>query len=328
MVRYALALFLAAVQGVILGGVLAVGWHFGAILATANVHTVIPDRVYRAGQPHQTTLTALVQKYGIRTVLNLRGCAPHLDWYRNESRYTLALDLDQEDIIFSASRLPSPDSVRRLIEAFDRAAYPVVLHCHQGVDRTGLAAVCVLLLQTDTPLAQARRQMSPEMGHVPLGRTRFIGRFFDFYQRWLNEWGLEHSPAVFRVWATKYYCPGEARSGWTLIGPGTDLPTQVANVLHLRATNRSLATWRFRPGRNVGIHGYWYLDDAQGRRVQSGGMGYQYADIKPGDSIDLRASLPALPPGRYSLLVELFDEPHASFTQLGDDPLTLDLLVS
>ncbi|MGL4555364.1 MAG: hypothetical protein ACRC33_29705, partial [Gemmataceae bacterium] len=211
---------------------------------------------------------------------------------------------------------------------FDRAAYPVVLHCRQGVDRTGLAAACALLLMTDTPPAQARRQMSLETGHVPLGRTRFIGRFFDFYDAWLTDLGLAHSPAVFRVWATGHYCPGEARTGWELLGPGTDLPAHAATVLHLRVTNRSLGVWRFRPGKNVGVHGYCYLEDATGARVWTGGMGFFTADVPPGASVELRVSLPALPPGRYSALIELFDEPHASFTQLGEDPLALDLLVS
>jgi hypothetical protein len=323
-----LSVALFALQGAALGAVLAVGGHFAVILGTANIRTVIPGRVYRAAQPSDKTLAYLARQHGVRTVLNLRGCAPHLGWYQAEARNTVAFDLDQEDIVFSASRMPSPVSIRNLIVAFDRATYPVVLHCHQGVDRTGLAAAVALLLMTDTPLDQARRQMSLEMGHVPLGRTRHISRFFDAYERWLADLGLSHSPAVFRVWATRHYYAGEARGDWQLVGPGTDVPAYAATVLHLRATNRSQATWHFHPGKNVGVHGYWYLDDARGVRIGTGGMGFFRADVEPGQSIDLRASLPALPPGRYSLTVELFDEPHASFTQLGDDPLVLDLLVS
>ncbi len=323
-----LSVALYALQGAALGAALAVGWHFAAILGTANLRTVIPGRVYRSAQPHTNTLAYLARRHGVRTVLNLRGCAPPLGWYQAETRDTVALDLDQEDFTFSASRMPSPVSIRHLIDVLDRATYPIVLHCYQGVDRTGLAAACVLLLQTDTPLPQARRQMSLQTGHVALGRTRYIGRFFDAYERWLADLGLSHSPAVFRVWATKHYCPAQARSDWQLVGPGTEIPAHAVTVLHLRATNRSPQTWHFHPGRNVGVHGYAYLEDAGGLRTWIGLMGLFRADVPPGQGIDLRVSLPALPPGRYSLIVELFDEPHASFTQLGDEPLALDLLVS
>jgi hypothetical protein len=38
--------------------------------------------------------------------------------------------------------------------------------------------------------------------------------------------------------------------------------------------------------------------------------------------------LPPLSKGRYRLLIELFDEQHASFIQRGDDGMALELVVS
>lgn len=318
----------SSIYGAGLGVVLAFALHFASILGTANLRTVLPGLVYRSAQPRGATLDRLVRRHGIRTVINLRGCSPHLDWYRDESRHTAELDLDQEDVVFSASRMPSPQSVRHLVAVFDRARYPVLLHCHQGVDRTGLAAVMVLLLHTHTPLPEARRQMSLEMGHVRLGRTRFIGRLFDQYERWLAGLSLTHSPGVFRAWATKHYCPAEARSEWELVGPGTDIPAYAVTMMHVKAHNRSPGSWHFRADRNAGIHAYAYLDDAQGRRVWADVAGRFDVDVGPGEAVALRLSLPGLAPGRYSLVVELIDEPHASFTQLGDAPLALDLTVS
>src|SRR5262249_56991078 len=99
---------------------------------TPNLRTVIPGRVYRAAQPSDKTLAYLARRHGVRTVLNLRGCAPHLGWYQAEARDTVALDLDQEDLIFSASRMPSPVSIRHLIDALDRPTYPLGLHCYQA----------------------------------------------------------------------------------------------------------------------------------------------------------------------------------------------------
>jgi protein tyrosine phosphatase (PTP) superfamily phosphohydrolase (DUF442 family) len=316
------------VQAVLLGAGLALGLHFALILATPNVHPVVPDQIYRAAQPHDATLQALVRSRGIRSVINLRGCCPHLDWYRKESLATASLDLDQIDIAMSAARLPSAESIRQLIEALQRAPRPVLVHCQRGVDRTGLASAVALLLYTSTPLEQARRQMSLEMGHVPLGRTRFIGRFFDYYAGWLAEGNRQHSPEVFYHWATKEYCPGEARAQWQLVDGSRRLGSLKPQVLTVRATNRSILPWKFTPARNAGIHGYWYLETETGEEVTAGVMGLFERTVPPGDSVDLEVVLPPLSKGTYRLLIELFDEQHASFIQRGDDGMALELVVS
>jgi protein tyrosine phosphatase (PTP) superfamily phosphohydrolase (DUF442 family) len=314
-------------QGALAGVGLALAFHFATILATPNLHTVIPGKVYRAAQPSETTLRRLAQQYGVRTVINLRGCCPHLDWYQQESANTARLDLDQIDISMSAARVPSPESIRQLIEALDEASHPVLLHCQQGVDRTGLASALALLLYTDTPLAQARRQMSLEMGHVRLGRTRFIGRFFDYYAQWLEEAGVAHSPEYFRLWATHHYCPGEARTQWEYLGKGKTFPKLQETMLKMRVINRSIRPWQFTPGRNTGIHGYWYLENEAGERAVAGQVGFFERTVPPGEAVELNIALPPLAPGRYLLLLELMDEQHASFLQLGDDAFLLELMI-
>jgi protein tyrosine phosphatase (PTP) superfamily phosphohydrolase (DUF442 family) len=315
-------------QAVLLGSGLAVATHFALILATPNLHPVIAGQIYRAAQPEPATLQRLVAQKGIRTVINLRGCCPHLPWYVQEANATAALDLDQLDIAMSATRLPSPQSVIQLIEALDQAPRPLLLHCQQGVDRTGLASVVALLLYTSTPLDQARRHLSLERGHVRLGRTRFIGRFFDYYAAWLAELQLEHSPALFRYWASKLYCPGEARVEWSLVSGTTHLAGYRPHVLTVRATNRSIRPWCFTAARNAGIHGYWYLETKSGEAITSGVMGLFDRWVTPGEAVDLNVVLPPLVPGGYQLLIELFDEQHASFLQLGAEGLALELVVS
>src|SRR5262249_59889867 len=99
-------------------------------------------------------LERLIQAYGIRTVVNLRGSCLGFDWYRDECRVTHALDVCQEDVCFSAGRLPSTHEVRRLLEVVERSEPPLLLHCQRGADRTGLASAVVLLLQTDVGLDQ------------------------------------------------------------------------------------------------------------------------------------------------------------------------------
>src|SRR5947209_7261961 len=78
----------AALAGTLIGLTLAVGAEAASIFALGNVHTVIPGFVYRCSQPSPESLADLVQRYGIRTDVNLRGCCDGFDWYAAECRAT------------------------------------------------------------------------------------------------------------------------------------------------------------------------------------------------------------------------------------------------
>src|SRR5262249_7259134 len=134
-----------------------------------------------------------------------------IDWYIEESRATHRLNVAQEDICLSASRLPSVHEMRRLIEVLDHTTYPVLLHCKRGADRTGLVSTVVLLLQTDVSLTEASRQLGLRYGHVALGKTTYLNVFLDLYQEWLCQQGLHHSRDIFRHWLECDYCPAECR---------------------------------------------------------------------------------------------------------------------
>jgi protein tyrosine/serine phosphatase len=45
-------------------------------LCDANFHVIVPGQVYRSGQKNARQLTHVIQKYGIKNILNLRGENP------------------------------------------------------------------------------------------------------------------------------------------------------------------------------------------------------------------------------------------------------------
>ena len=49
-----------------------------------NFHEVDAGRFYRSAQLPPTILDEVIQDYGIRTVINLRGRSPHKEWYLQE----------------------------------------------------------------------------------------------------------------------------------------------------------------------------------------------------------------------------------------------------
>jgi hypothetical protein len=287
-----------------------------------NFHTVVPGRVFRCAQPSAAELETILRKYDIRTVVNLRGCCAPMDWYLDECRVTHALNVAQEDISLSAMRLPSTSEIRRLVEVLDHCEYPILFHCYRGADRTGLASAVARLLQDGVTLDDALSELGIAYGHLSIGKTGQIDRFFQLYADWLAEHSVAHAPAVFRRWVADGYCPGECRCAMELLHAPKSVPRGRQVALALRVCNTSIMSWRLRPENNAGIHASFTLFDAQGGTVAEGRAGLFDAEVAPGASIDLTLVLPAVNrPGKYRLVVDMVDEQHCSFFQAGSDVL-------
>jgi hypothetical protein len=295
------------------------------VLLGTNFHTVIPGEVYRSAQMSAASLERLIHSKNIRTVVNLRGCCDPESWYLDEGRVTLRNNVSLEDLGFSAARLPSIVTLRQLLEVIDRSEYPILFHCHKGADRTGMASAMALLLRTNTSLEKARQQLGFSYGHLPIGRTVNIDRFFDLYEEWLSNQRLTHSPATFRRWIEKEYCPGECLCRLELLDrcrQPLHVHSPLPTPLHVRCHNTSIKPWRLHPRNNSGIHLVFMLSNDRGQRVAEGKAGLFHAVVPPGDFIDLTVVLPGLmKSGNYELRLDMLDEQHAYFLQTGAQPL-------
>ncbi|HTU19578.1 MAG TPA: tyrosine-protein phosphatase, partial [Gemmataceae bacterium] len=293
-----------------------------------------PGEVYRSAQLSAAALEQFIHGKNIRTVINLRGCCDPEAWYLDEGRVTLRNDVSLEDLGFSAGRLPSIVTLRQLLEAIDRSEYPILFHCHKGADRTGMASALALLLRTDTSVEQARQQLGFRYGHLPIGRTVNIDRFFDLYREWLTSHVLTHSPAVLRRWIEQDYCPGECRCrlelleprgqprGGTGVSPVLHVHSPLPTALRVRCHNTSIKPWRLHPSNSSGIHLIFVLSNDRDQHVASGKSGLFHAVVPPGEFIDLTVVLPGLTkPGRYELRLDMQEEQHAYFLQTGSQPL-------
>jgi hypothetical protein len=315
----------AALCGATAGLVLAVTGETGRVLVGGNIHVLIPGRAYRCAQPSPAGLERLIRVYDIRTVINLRGCSNPFPWYLNECRVTERLDIAQEDICFSAGRLPAVHELRHLVEVLDHCEYPILFHCQRGADRTGLTAAVILLLQSDVNFAAARRQLGLRYGHLALGRPANLDWFFDLYERWLRTHGLSHSRANFRRWAVHEYCPGPCRCRLEWVEKPHALRCWQPSALRIRAHNTSEETWRLSADSNAGVHLIYNLFDENYQYQTTGRSGLFRARVPPGGSIDLTLALPSLRPGRYLLMVDMIDEQQCSFYQTGSEPLEEEL---
>ncbi len=304
-------------------------WHVAHVAVGGNLHTVIPGRVYRCAQPTGASLDALVPKLGIRTVVNLRGYGASQPWYLAESRGCQKHDVNLEDVPFSAIRLPGKHEIRDLIEILERAEAPLLIHCRQGADRTGLASVAALLLLTDTPYPVALRQLSLRFGHMPIGRTTRNDRFFAMYEAWLRDAEQTHAPSLFRRWAFDVYAGGPAEARWESVAcvngpPRVGVPLGFA----VSVRNVSKESWNISATTLAGTHVYWRIFTETDGVLHEGRAGLQNATVAPGEKFHCTLVLPPFQrSGRYRLFVDMLEENHGWFHQFGSEPWEEELVV-
>jgi len=149
-------------------------------LVWTNAGPVLPGRLYRCNHPLPFRLSALVRRWGIRSVLNLRGATGSgSDALSRERAGQLGLDFI--DLPMSSGRAPPRERLLALIDALQTLREPALVHCKSGADRAGLAATVFLLLQ-GVPVAEAmRRQLSLRWGHLARSRAGVLDAMLRAY---------------------------------------------------------------------------------------------------------------------------------------------------
>ena len=180
-----------------------------------NVHVVQEGRVYRSAQltgvgiqPESARLAGrgladVLEKYRIKTVINLRGKSDDANWYFAETAISRSHNAAHLDIPLSAVRMPPPESLRELLAAFDTAPYPIIYHCQAGADRTGLVSTIYANVYENQPLDEAENsQLTWRRGHFSFSKTHPMDDFFNLYRKTgngmsLRDWILQKYPALY-----------------------------------------------------------------------------------------------------------------------------------
>jgi protein tyrosine/serine phosphatase len=159
-----------ALRSVLLGfaGAFLAGVYLGSLQLTGNFHTVIANELYRSAQPNPTQIAAYAARYGIRSIINLRGANPGQNWYEAERAMAQRLGIAHLDFAMSAKRPLDDVRAAQLIALLRSAPKPVLIHCQAGADRTGLASALYLAAVAGQGEAEAEGQLSMVYGHVGL----------------------------------------------------------------------------------------------------------------------------------------------------------------
>lgn len=105
-----------------------------------NFYTVEQGKCYRSAQLSPDQLEYYIGKYGIKTIINLRGENPDQAWWKAEVDVAQHNNVQLYNIAMSANELTPREKLLNLITIYDSAPTPILIHCRTGRDRTGEAA--------------------------------------------------------------------------------------------------------------------------------------------------------------------------------------------
>lgn len=147
--RWLLRAMAVAVAGAVIGPPFLL---YRAQYATAKrFREVTPGRFYRSGQMNASGFKDAIERYGIRTVVNLQheNPDPHLaeTWFGKPVVHEKELceQLKVRYVLLTPDILPVPNDLTKMppvVEEFlklldDESAYPILIHCKAGLHRTG-----------------------------------------------------------------------------------------------------------------------------------------------------------------------------------------------
>ncbi|MEA2019175.1 MAG: tyrosine-protein phosphatase [Campylobacterota bacterium] len=146
-----------------------------------NFHKIDND-VYRSGKLNKYNLPYYLNKYEIKTVLNLHGTSSK-SWYQNEKDITKSLNVNHINFKMNSGSYYDFNKTSELIEVMRKAQKPMLIHCLGGADRTSLAAALYQYAIIDKSEEEAREQLSWIYGHFPSLRPHVIAmdNSFDNY---------------------------------------------------------------------------------------------------------------------------------------------------
>ena len=134
----------------------------------ANFHAVTPD-LYRSAQPTAEQVAEWSIRYGLGSVVDLRGYHPTWPEQIAVRGTCEILGVEWYNVRMSARRAPSVGEVALLREVFRVARRPILVHCRSGADRTGLAvAVYLILWESMTPEDAVEVALCIRYGHLSL----------------------------------------------------------------------------------------------------------------------------------------------------------------
>jgi protein tyrosine/serine phosphatase len=149
-----------------------IGLYAAYLIHTDNFHTVVAGELYRSARPSPQEIAEWHKRYGIKTIINLQGPHPYADWYREEKATAESLGITLIDHQMSAQRDVQAPEVEKILNILQTAQRPILVHCRNGADRSGLVSAFYVAAIAKGSEFFAELQLTPFFGHLPFAFLR------------------------------------------------------------------------------------------------------------------------------------------------------------
>lgn len=160
-----------------------------------NFHK-IDENMYRSSQPTTYQLRNRIKKYGLKTIINIRGYPKNSPLRALEEDVCKEMGVKLVYVEAFSRKIPEMKTLLAFKKAFDEIEYPAMMHCKSGADRAGLGSVLYSHWKMNKSVeesAKTQLKLFP-FGHIKHARTGLIDYYFNDYlaktggKRDLLEW--------------------------------------------------------------------------------------------------------------------------------------------
>lgn len=178
----------------------------GFFRAMYNNLYALPGGLYRSSQPSPSQIRRYHRRFGLRTIVNLRG-VHDLGAYALEARTCRELGIALVDHPLKSRDVPSRELIHATRELIESIEYPALVHCKSGADRVGLFSVLYCHFRARQPIEVAVRQLHWRYGHVAAAKTGRLDELFASYLRYART-----QPISFIEWVDTVFDPEQVKS--------------------------------------------------------------------------------------------------------------------
>jgi uncharacterized protein (TIGR01244 family) len=138
---------------------------FTHVLFANNLHEIEPGILYRSAEMSDDDLQRVIREEKIGTVLDLRFKRNGLDSRVTEEKHAAnEAGADYYHFPLRGSRLMTKEQILALVDIYNKAKYPILLHCSSGTHRSGMATAIWQLTKGGKDFATASEQLTPKYG--------------------------------------------------------------------------------------------------------------------------------------------------------------------
>lgn len=183
-------------------------WRASVFRITKNLYEVAPGKIYRSAQMTPQEMEEAIKKYGIKSVVSVRGAAKKSFWVPGELQVLQNLGVKFYSYFWTTDYFPDKMELVSFLQDLKKMELPVLIHCKTGADRTGAAtAIYAIEVLGESKEAALENHLNFKYWHVR-SLHPYMAELIRRYQGldWMIS-NYDHCSAEFKDGAHPGHCP-------------------------------------------------------------------------------------------------------------------------